>query len=115
MVPNSSPPLQPPAVADEALGEGNTIGPYAPRVDRIPSLNPSLKPSTDSAHPPNPPSLSALPPSHAGAPAITKTASGWTRTARSRLPGVPESDARSGGASAELPHAPDEVKGSAYP
>ena len=108
-------PLQPPAVADEALGEGNPIRPHAPRADRIPSNHPSLKPSTHSAHTLNQPGPSASPPSHAGAPAITRTISSWTRTARGRLPGVPESDAWSGVALPELPHTPDEVKGSAYP
>jgi hypothetical protein len=100
-------PLQPPAVADEAQGEGNTIRPHAPKVDR--------KPSTHSAHTPNQPSLPTTPPSHAGAPAITKTASSWTGTARSVLPVDPASDARNSGASSKVSHAPDEVKGSAYP
>ena len=110
---NSSPPLQPPAVADEALGDGNTVGPHAPRVDRIPSINPYLKPSTHSAH--NQPSLSTAPPSHAVTPSITKTASGWTSIARGTLPGDPKSVPQTAGAPSDLPHAPRELKGPADP
>ena len=112
---NSNLALQPPAVADEALGEGNTTRPQASKVDRIPSIHPSLEPSTHSTHALNQHSLSASPSSHAGAPTITETASSRTRTARNIRPRDPDSDARSGGAPSELPHAPDEVKGSGYP
>lgn len=87
------------------------VRPHAPKVDRTPSL----KPSTNSAHTPNQSILPTSPPSHAGAPTITKTASSQTRTARGVLPGDPSNDARNGGASSEVPHPPDEVKGSAYP
>jgi len=108
--------LQPPTVADEARGKGNTTKPRAHEFDRAPSTHPSVKPSTPSAPALNQQSISvSSSPSHAAAPVMTRTESSWTRTSRGTRSSNLGRDPLTGGAPSELPHVRNEVKGSGYP
>ena len=101
--------------ADSAREE-NTAKPLVPVVDRTPSVHPSPKPSTRSAPTLNQPNIStSLSQSHV-APTITKSASGWMRTPRSKHPNDsdPHGDADVGGTPPELPRPLDKDKGKAY-